>query len=98
MDQYRAWALDPANRRGGPPPPMRPSLPFDGSTTNRDMFKGWQLPPKRPALGVQMVGDAAYVLIPANAPVPAMGRQVFTTGEGQEGVGVVGSAAAAGRG
>ena len=26
-----------------------------------------------------MHGDAAYVLIPANAPIPAVGRQVFTT-------------------
>lgn len=26
-----------------------------------------------------MVGDVAYVLIPPNAPVPAVGRQVFTT-------------------
>ena len=28
---------------------------------------------------MQLVGDAAYVLIPANASVPAVGRQVFTT-------------------
>ena len=77
MDKFRAWAMDPANRsRGGPPPPMRPSVAFDGTTTNREMFKGWQLPPRRPALGVQMAGDMAYVLLPANAPVPAMGRQV----------------------
>jgi hypothetical protein len=27
----------------------------------------------------QMVGDLAYVMIPASAPIPAMGRQVFTT-------------------
>jgi len=79
MDKYRAWAVDPSNRHGHGPPPMRPSLPFDGTTTHREMFKGWQLPPKRPALGVQMVGDVAYVLIPANAAVPAVGRQVFTT-------------------
>eukprot|EP00798_Chlamydomonas_sp_ICE-L_P013343 gene13343-19184_t len=78
-DKYRAWAIDTAGRSNGPPPPMRPALPFDGTTTNREMFKGWQLPPKRPALGIQMVGDVAYVLIPANAPVPAMGRQTFTT-------------------
>jgi hypothetical protein len=44
--------------------------------TCREMFKGWQLPPRRPALGVQMVGDMAYVLIPPSAPVPAIGRQV----------------------
>eukprot|EP00955_Chlamydomonas_euryale_P012106 130536-Chlamydomonas_euryale.AAC.2 len=79
MDAYRAWAVDPSNRRGGPPPPMRPAIPFEGTTTNAEMFKGWQLPPRRPALGLQMAGDRAYVLVPANAPVPAMGRQVFTT-------------------
>lgn len=79
MDKYRAWAMDPTHRRGGPPPPMRPSLPFDGSTTHREMFKGWQLPPQRPALGVQMLGDKVYTLIPANAPIPALGRQIFTT-------------------
>jgi molecular chaperone DnaK (HSP70) len=58
---------------------MRPVLPFEGTTTSKEMFQGWQLPPRRPALGVQVVGDQAYVLIPANAPVPAMGRQTFTT-------------------
>ncbi len=77
--RYRAWAIDPANRHGSGPPAMRPSLPFDGTTTHREMFKGWQLPPRRPALGVQMLGDVAYVLIPPNAPLPAVGRQVFTT-------------------
>lgn len=79
-DKYRAWAIDAASRCGNrPPPPMRPALPFDGTTTHREVFKGWQLPGKRPALGVQMVGDRAYVLIPANANLPAMGRQTFTT-------------------
>ena len=42
-------------------------------------FKGWRLPPRRPALGVQMTGDRAFTLIPADAPLPAVGRQVFTT-------------------
>ena len=58
MDKFRAWAMDPANRtRGGAPPPMRPSLAFDGTTTNREMFKGWQLPARRPALGIQVRGS-----------------------------------------
>ena len=58
MDKFRAWAVDPANRtRSGAPPAMQPSLAFDGTTTNREMFKGWQLPPRRPALGIQMAGD-----------------------------------------
>ena len=39
-DKYRAWALDPSNKRNGCAPPMRPALPFDGTTTNREMFKG----------------------------------------------------------
>ncbi len=47
MDRFRAWAIDPSNRRGTGPPAMRPMLPFDGTTTNQEMFKGWQLPPKR---------------------------------------------------
>lgn len=74
--RYRAWAIDPDNYRGRAPPPMLASLPFDGTTTNREMFQGWQLPPSRPALGVQMVGNLAYVLIPANADIPSCGKQV----------------------
>ena len=41
---------------------MRPSLPFDGTTTNREMFQGWQLPPKRPGLGVQVNGGMVYLV------------------------------------
>lgn len=64
--RYRAWAIDPNVKRAAPPP-MRPSLPFDGTTTNREMFKGWQLPPRRPALGVQvraLPGCTERVLLP----------------------------------
>ncbi len=28
-----------------------------GTTTNKEMFKGWALPKKRPTLGIAMVGD-----------------------------------------
>ena len=34
------------------PPPMRPHVPFDGTTTSRDAFQGWQLPPKFPGAPV----------------------------------------------
>ncbi|GFR51504.1 hypothetical protein Agub_g13919 [Astrephomene gubernaculifera] len=79
-DQYQPWPLDPANtqRRTGPPP-MLPSVPFDASSTYKQQFRGWRLPPRRPALGVQLRGDRAYTLIPAEAPLPAVGKQVFTT-------------------
>ncbi|KAG2491097.1 hypothetical protein HYH03_010541 [Edaphochlamys debaryana] len=79
-DQYVPHPLDPSayTRRQGPPP-MRPSAPFDGSSTYKHEYRGWKLPPRRPALGVQMVGDRTYTLIPADAPLPAQGKQVFTT-------------------
>ncbi|KAG2447656.1 hypothetical protein HYH02_007572 [Chlamydomonas schloesseri] len=79
-DAYQPWPIDPSTmQRHGGPPPMRPSAPFDGASTYKQEFKGWRLPPRRPALGVQMAGDRAYTLIPADAPLPAVGRQVFTT-------------------
>lgn len=79
-DNYKAWPMDPnAGRVQHQQPPMKASAPFDGTTTNRDFFKGWQLPAKRPPLGVEMWGDRAYILIPADARVPATGKQLFTT-------------------
>ncbi|EFJ52650.1 hypothetical protein VOLCADRAFT_85844 [Volvox carteri f. nagariensis] len=79
---YKPHQIEP--RAPAPPtapslPPMRPTASFDGSSTyNRD-YKGWKLPPRRPALGVQMMGDRTYVLIPSDAPLPATGKQIFTT-------------------
>ncbi|KXZ41552.1 hypothetical protein GPECTOR_399g227 [Gonium pectorale] len=79
-DQYQAWPIDPsATQRRTGPPPMRPSAPFDGSSTYKQEFRGWRLPARRPALGVQLRGDRTYVLVPANAPLPASGKQIFTT-------------------
>jgi len=77
-NDYPAYEVTQVNQRHMPQP-MLPTLPFEGNSTSKEAFKGWQMPPKRPALGVQMINDKAYVLIPANAPLPAMGRQTFTT-------------------
>lgn len=78
-NDYPAYDTYQQNPRHAPLPPMQPTLPFEGGSTTKEQFKGWQLPPSRPALGVQMVNDKAYILIPDNAPLPAMGRQTFTT-------------------
>lgn len=50
-----------------------------GTTTNKDMFKGWELPKKRPTIGIAMVGDQQHVLIPSTLTVPCHGKQIFTT-------------------
>ena len=50
-----------------------------GTTTNKDMFKGWELPKKRPTVGIAMVGDQQHVLIPSTLTVPCHGKQIFTT-------------------
>ena len=42
----------------------------------QEMFKGWEMPKKRPSLGVAMVGDQQFVLIPASASTPCMAKQV----------------------
>lgn len=47
-----------------------------GTTTVQESFKGWQMPAKRPSLGVAMVGDQLFTLIPAAASVPCMAKQV----------------------
>lgn len=43
------------------------------------MFKGWELPKKRPTIGIAMVGDQQHVLIPSTLTVPCHGKQIFTT-------------------
>lgn len=50
-----------------------------GTTTNKDMFRGWELPKKRPTVGIAMVGDQQHVLIPSTLTVPCHGKQIFTT-------------------
>ena len=40
-----------------------------GTTTNKEMFKGWALPKKRPTLGIAMVGDQVRACLPASHPV-----------------------------
>ena len=39
------------------------------------MFKGWQLPAKRASLGVAMVGDRQFCLIPSTLPIPCRAKQ-----------------------
>ncbi|GIL45143.1 hypothetical protein Vafri_2471 [Volvox africanus] len=79
-DQYQPWPVDPSmGQRAGPLPPMRPSAAFEGSSVYSQDYRGWKLPARRPALGVQMKGDRTYVLIPSQAPLPATGKQIFTT-------------------
>ncbi|GIL93840.1 hypothetical protein Vretimale_205 [Volvox reticuliferus] len=79
-DQYQPWPVDPSlTHRAGMLPPMRPSASFEGSSTYSQDYRGWKLPARRPALGVQMQGDRTYVLIPTQAALPAAGKQLFTT-------------------
>ena len=54
-------------------------MPFDGTTTNKETFVGWQLPARRPPIGVEGVGDRMHVLLQAGAKLPITGHQVFTT-------------------
>ncbi|MEW5299137.1 MAG: hypothetical protein WDW38_005031 [Sanguina aurantia] len=77
---YKAHPINQhANHRSGPAPPMRASVLFEGGSTSKADFQGWQLPAHRPALGVHLLGDKAHILIPADASLPATGKQVFTT-------------------
>lgn len=60
----------PARCMQVPPAPMTPS-----GTANEEHI-GFQLSGERLALGVEMVGNRNFFLIPAKAPLPARGRQV----------------------
>ena len=44
------------------------------------MFKGWQLPAKRASLGVAMVGDRQFCLIPSTLAIPCRAKQVRLVG------------------
>lgn len=54
---------------------MRPHIPFDGTTTNRDAFKGWQLPQRFPAIGLEILGDRMHQLVPPDAKLPFTGER-----------------------
>jgi hypothetical protein len=58
---------------------MRAHVPFQGSTESRDAFKGWQLPPAFPGIGLEILGDRMYTLIPRGATLPFTGKHVFST-------------------
>ena len=51
--------------------------PVPGTTTHQDAFQGWELPPRREALGIATIGDRLHALIPAQLPVPASTKQVI---------------------
>lgn len=54
-------------------------LAYAGTTTNQDTFKGWAMPARRPSLGIAMVGDQLYKLIPHSMATPCTAKQTFTT-------------------
>lgn len=56
---------------------MRPQVPFDATTTNSEVFRGWQLPAAQKAIGLEIGGDRMFTLIPKNAPAPYTGKQVW---------------------
>eukprot|EP01025_Chloroclados_australasicus_P014675 TRINITY_DN16898_c2_g1_i1.p2 TRINITY_DN16898_c2_g1~~TRINITY_DN16898_c2_g1_i1.p2 ORF type:complete len:153 (-),score=12.66 TRINITY_DN16898_c2_g1_i1:221-631(-) len=56
-----------------------PHVPFEGQSTTKAMFKQWQLPPKRPTIGVEMYGDRNYIMIPSSVELPYTARQIFST-------------------
>ena len=74
QDDYKDYGPQP---RSAPPapPPMRPHIPFDGTTTNRDAFKGWQLPQRFPAIGLEILGDRMHQLVPPDAKLPFTGER-----------------------
>ncbi|KAK9837503.1 hypothetical protein WJX81_007279 [Elliptochloris bilobata] len=64
-----------------PPPEVQPrqTVPFTGSSSSHADYQGTQPAPGRAAFGVAMLGDRMHTLIPANAPLPASAKQVFTS-------------------
>lgn len=76
-DTFKQWPLEARQERRVPP--IQPTLPFDGTTTNRETFKGWKLPARRQPLGVAMLGDQYFTLIPSDAQLPYRTTQTFTT-------------------
>eukprot|EP00873_Tetraselmis_striata_P000162 jgi/Tetstr1/420426/TSEL_011541.t1 len=76
-DAYKQWDLPERVERKAPP--IQPTLPFEGTTTTREAFKGWKLPARRQPLGVAMLGDQFFTLIPSDVQLPYRTTQVFTT-------------------
>lgn len=79
QEQFKQWPIEP--RTAPPPPPMRPQVPFEGTSTTRDAFQGWKLPPSFPAIGLEIVGDRMHTLIPRGANLPASASHVFSTAD-----------------
>jgi Hsp70 protein len=77
QDNFKQWQLEA--RQPAAAPPLRPNMPFEGTTTSRDMFRGWQLPPSFPGIGLELFGDRMHTLIPRGCKLPYTGRHVFST-------------------
>mmetsp|Transcript_15723 Transcript_15723/g.30371 ORF Transcript_15723/g.30371 Transcript_15723/m.30371 type:complete len:444 (-) Transcript_15723:323-1654(-) len=52
---------------------------FNGVSTSRDTFQGWQLPVQRLPIGLETVNDNFHTMIPQRQRLPAEHSQVFTT-------------------
>lgn len=51
-----------------------------GPSTNQEYYRKWELPRKRPSVGIAMSGDMYCVMIPGSASLPATARQVGPMG------------------
>ena len=52
---------------------------LDGRSEAQDRYRGYQLPARRVNVGIQQGANSFYVMIPAEAPLPAVSSHVFTT-------------------
>ena len=66
---------DPIN----PPAKLTPVRPFDGTTEMKAQYVGHKLGLKRVSLGVELVNDVMYTLIPRTRPLPTEAKGLFTT-------------------
>jgi len=77
-DSYQQWQLP--EREVAQPGQWVPSdAEFFASTTTGEDFKGWKLPDPRPSIGLQLVGNEFYRLIPKNWVAPCMVSVIVTT-------------------
>merc|ERR1719247_941128 len=77
-DSYQQWQLP--EREVAQPGQWVPSdAEFFASTTTGEDFKGWKLPDPQPSIGLQLVGNEFYRLIPKNWVAPCMVSVIVTT-------------------
>jgi Hsp70 protein len=58
--------------------PLKRYIPFQGTTTTQESFTPHQALPGRPAVGIGVKSGLLKVIIPPNAVLPAVGREIFT--------------------